>query len=91
MQFFVEYFALDLLMDNDGSCVGVIALCLEDGTLHRFRAHQTILATGVSNNLLSHGVSVYSSPYFFVLELSLQSVLQAGLFFLPLCSRVRRQ
>ncbi|XP_078430435.1 succinate dehydrogenase 1-1 [Wolffia australiana] len=45
-QFFVEYFALDLLMDNDGTCVGVIALNMEDGTLHRFRAANTILATG---------------------------------------------
>lgn len=34
--FFIEYFALDLLMDK-GRCVGVIALCLEDGTIHRFR------------------------------------------------------
>jgi succinate dehydrogenase/fumarate reductase flavoprotein subunit len=41
----VEYFALDLLMNGD-TCVGVIALCLEDGTIHRFRAHHTILATG---------------------------------------------
>lgn len=47
VQFFVEYFALDLIMDpNDGTCRGVIALCLEDGTLHRFAAHETILATG---------------------------------------------
>jgi succinate dehydrogenase / fumarate reductase flavoprotein subunit len=45
-EFFVEYFALDLLMDDDGTCVGVVALCLEDGTIHRFRAHQTVLATG---------------------------------------------
>ncbi|KAJ6919427.1 succinate dehydrogenase [Populus alba x Populus x berolinensis] len=45
-QFFVEYFALDLLMNNDGSCQGVIALNMEDGTLHRFRAASTILATG---------------------------------------------
>lgn len=44
-QFFVEYFALDLLMDN-GECKGVIAMCLEDGSLHRFRAHNTVLATG---------------------------------------------
>jgi succinate dehydrogenase (ubiquinone) flavoprotein subunit len=44
-RFFVEYFALDLLMEN-GECRGVIALCLEDGTIHRFRAHKTILATG---------------------------------------------
>ena len=46
VKFFVEYFALDLIMDADGACVGVMALCLEDGTLHRFRSHQTILATG---------------------------------------------
>ncbi|KAB1226308.1 Succinate dehydrogenase [ubiquinone] flavoprotein subunit 1, mitochondrial [Morella rubra] len=45
-QFFVEYFALDLLMNSDGSCQGVIALNMEDGTLHRFRAGSTILATG---------------------------------------------
>ncbi|KAI8473757.1 MAG: succinate dehydrogenase subunit A [Monoraphidium minutum] len=47
IQFFVEYFALDLIMDPvDGSCIGVIALCMEDGTLHRFQAHNTVLATG---------------------------------------------
>jgi succinate dehydrogenase (ubiquinone) flavoprotein subunit len=46
VKFFVEYFALDLIMNDAGECVGVIALCLEDGTLHRFRSHQTILATG---------------------------------------------
>ncbi|XP_020217301.1 succinate dehydrogenase [ubiquinone] flavoprotein subunit, mitochondrial [Cajanus cajan] len=45
-QFFVEYFALDLLMNSDGSCQGVIALNMEDGTLHRFQAASTILATG---------------------------------------------
>ena len=44
-EFFIEYFALDLIME-DGACRGVIALSLEDGTLHRFRAHKTILATG---------------------------------------------
>ncbi len=45
-EFFIEYFAIDLLMDSDGKCRGVIALCLEDGTIHRFKAHQTVLATG---------------------------------------------
>src|SRR3954447_4724411 len=40
-----RYFALDLLME-DGACVGVIAYNQEDGTLHRFRAHKTVLATG---------------------------------------------
>uniref|UniRef100_A0A0W0G5C3 Putative SDHA, succinate dehydrogenase subunit n=1 Tax=Moniliophthora roreri TaxID=221103 RepID=A0A0W0G5C3_MONRR len=43
--FFIEFFALDLIM-QDGECLGVIALNMEDGTLHRFRAHKTILATG---------------------------------------------
>ncbi|MBW4331180.1 succinate dehydrogenase flavoprotein subunit [Stakelama sp. CBK3Z-3] len=43
--FFVEYFALDLIMEN-GRCRGVIALCLEDGSIHRFRAHSVVLATG---------------------------------------------
>ena len=43
--FYVEYFALDLIMEN-GVCRGVIALCMEDGSLHRFRAHQVVLATG---------------------------------------------
>lgn len=45
-EFFVEYFALDLLMDDEGVCRGVIALSMEDGTLHSFRAKRTILATG---------------------------------------------
>ncbi|MFX8644995.1 FAD-binding protein, partial [Acinetobacter baumannii] len=45
-QFFVEYFAIDLIRDQDGGVGGVIALCLEDGTLHRFRSKKTVLATG---------------------------------------------
>ncbi len=44
-QFFIEYFALDLIMQN-GVCVGVIALSLVDGTIHRFKAHLVVLATG---------------------------------------------
>jgi len=44
-EFFIEYFALDLLMHN-GKCHGVTAWNLQDGTIHRFRAHITILATG---------------------------------------------
>jgi succinate dehydrogenase flavoprotein subunit len=44
-EFFVEYFVIDLIMDN-GRCRGVIALNLDDGTIHRFRANMTILATG---------------------------------------------
>jgi succinate dehydrogenase / fumarate reductase, flavoprotein subunit len=45
-EFFVEYFAIDLIMDQDGACRGVVALCLDDGTVHRFRAKKTIIATG---------------------------------------------
>ena len=44
--FFLEYIALDLLMDEDGACRGMLAWNLEDGALHRFRAHRTVLATG---------------------------------------------
>jgi succinate dehydrogenase / fumarate reductase flavoprotein subunit len=46
VEFFVEYFALDLIMDDEGTCRGVMAWCLEDGTIHRFRAQKTVLATG---------------------------------------------
>ena len=45
-EFFIEYFALDLIMSDEGVCVGVMAWNLDDGTIHRFRAHQVILATG---------------------------------------------
>jgi len=45
-EFFIEYFAIDLIMDEDGACRGIIALKMDDGTLHRFRSHRTILATG---------------------------------------------
>ncbi len=43
--FFVEFFAIDLIME-DGACRGIVAMDLEHGQLHRFRAHQVILATG---------------------------------------------
>ncbi|MGE0384707.1 MAG: succinate dehydrogenase flavoprotein subunit [Gammaproteobacteria bacterium] len=45
-EFFIEYFAIDLVMDADGTCRGVLAWKLDDGTLHLFRAHATVLATG---------------------------------------------
>jgi succinate dehydrogenase / fumarate reductase, flavoprotein subunit len=45
-EFFSEYFALDLVMDDEGACRGVMAWCLEDGSIHRFRAHMVVLATG---------------------------------------------
>ncbi len=43
--FYIEYFALDLIMEN-GQCRGVIALCMDDGSIHRFRTHNVVLATG---------------------------------------------
>ena len=45
-EFFIEYFAIDLIMDSDGACRGVMAWNLADGTMHRFLAHQTVMATG---------------------------------------------
>jgi succinate dehydrogenase / fumarate reductase flavoprotein subunit len=45
-EFFIEYFAIDLMMDEEGRCVGVIALKLDDGSVHRFRSSMTIMATG---------------------------------------------
>ena len=43
--FFIEYFAIDLIM-NEGRCVGVIAMCMDDGSIHRFRSQNVVLATG---------------------------------------------
>ena len=45
-EFFIEYFALDLIMDEEGACRGVLALDMSEGTLHLFRGHGTVLATG---------------------------------------------
>ena len=53
--FFIEYFVIDLILDEEGCCQGVIAWNLDDGSLHRFQAHMTILATG------GYGRTYYSS------------------------------
>ncbi|KAF0227532.1 MAG: succinate dehydrogenase flavoprotein [Beijerinckiaceae bacterium] len=45
-EFFIEYFALDLIMSETGECQGVIAWKLDDGTIHRFRSKLVVLATG---------------------------------------------
>ncbi|MEP5887324.1 MAG: succinate dehydrogenase flavoprotein subunit, partial [Anderseniella sp.] len=45
-EFFIEYFAIDLIMSDDGVCTGVVAWNLEDGTVHRFAAKTVVLATG---------------------------------------------
>lgn len=44
--YFIEYFALDLIMNDAGDCVGVMAFNMEDGTFHRFHTNNTVLATG---------------------------------------------
>jgi succinate dehydrogenase flavoprotein subunit len=46
VEFFVEYYALDLIMDEEGVCRGVMAWCLDDGSIHRFRAGLVVFATG---------------------------------------------
>ena len=46
VEFYIEYFVLDLISDDQGNCIGVVTWCLEDGSIHRFLSHQTILATG---------------------------------------------
>tara|TARA_R110002050_G_scaffold118195_2_gene235452 strand:+ start:71008 stop:72798 length:1791 start_codon:yes stop_codon:yes gene_type:complete len=53
-EFFVEYFALDLIFDDEGKCCGVMTWNLEDGTIHRFQAHMVVLATG------GHGRTFFS-------------------------------
>lgn len=45
-KFFIEYFALDLLMDDNGKCCGIVSLCLEDGSIHVFHSHMVVIATG---------------------------------------------
>jgi len=45
-RFYIEYFALDLIFDSDGACCGVLALDMNEGEMHLFRAHAVVLATG---------------------------------------------
>ncbi|MBB4100319.1 succinate dehydrogenase / fumarate reductase flavoprotein subunit [Sphingomonas kyeonggiensis] len=57
--FYVEYFALDLIME-DGACRGVIALCMEDGSIHRFRSHAVVLATGGGGRVYQSATSAHT-------------------------------
>jgi succinate dehydrogenase / fumarate reductase flavoprotein subunit len=57
--FFIEYFAIDLIMEN-GVCRGVIALCMDDGSIHRFRSHAVVLATGGSGRCYFSATSAHS-------------------------------
>ena len=59
VEFYIEYFVIDLLMDKDGKCNGVIAWCLEDGSIHRFLSHQTIIATGGFGRSYSSSTSAH--------------------------------
>ena len=58
-EFFIEYFALDLIMKN-GECKGIIAWNLTDGTIHRFRAHTTIIATGGYGKVYQSATSAHT-------------------------------
>jgi succinate dehydrogenase / fumarate reductase flavoprotein subunit len=57
--FYIEYFALDLIME-DGACRGVIALCMEDGSIHRFRSHAVVLATGGGGRIYASATSAHT-------------------------------
>ncbi|WP_287459539.1 succinate dehydrogenase flavoprotein subunit [Sphingomonas sp.] len=57
--FYVEYFALDLIMEN-GACRGVVALCMETGAIHRFRAHAAVLATGGGGRVYQSATSAHT-------------------------------
>ena len=57
--FYIEYFALDLIMEN-GVCRGVIALCMEDGSVHRFRSHAVVLATGGGGRVYQSATSAHT-------------------------------
>jgi succinate dehydrogenase / fumarate reductase flavoprotein subunit len=58
-EFYIEYFALDLIME-DGACRGVMAWNLDDGTIHRFRAKQVILATGGGGRIYFSATSAHT-------------------------------
>ncbi|HEY4556070.1 MAG TPA: succinate dehydrogenase flavoprotein subunit [Lysobacter sp.] len=60
-QFFIEYFALDLIMDASGACRGVLALDMAEGTLHLFRAQGTVLATGGYGRAYFSATSAHTS------------------------------
>lgn len=60
VNFFDEYFALDLIMGDDGACHGVVAWNLDDGTIHRFRGHLTVLATGGYGRVYKSATAAHS-------------------------------
>ena len=60
VDFFIEYFALDLIMEN-GACRGVVALSMDDGSIHRFRAQAVVLATGGYGRAYFSATSAHTS------------------------------
>jgi len=58
--FYIEYFAIDLIMVN-GECKGVIAINMDDGSIHRFKSHQTVLATGGYGRCYFSATSAHTS------------------------------
>jgi len=59
-KFFIEYFAMDLIMDEDGACRGIMAWNLEDGTIHRFRSHIVVMATGGMGRMYQSTTSAHT-------------------------------
>ncbi len=59
-EFYIEYFAIDLLMSDDGQCRGVVAWCLEDGSIHVFNAKTTVLATGGYGRAYANATSAHT-------------------------------
>ena len=60
VKFFIEYVVLDILMSKNGSCAGVLAWCLEDGSLHIFKSHITLMATGGWGRAYISATSAYT-------------------------------
>ncbi len=83
-EFFIEYFALDLIMDDDGTCRGVVAWDLADGTLHVFRAHQTVLATGGYGRAFFSATSAHTCTGDGIEQLIYELKYNVDLLFLPL-------
>jgi len=61
VSFFDEFFALDLIMDGEGACRGLVAWNLDDGSMHRFRAHVTVVATGGYGRVYFHTTAAHTS------------------------------
>ena len=61
-EFYIEYFALDLIMSDDGRCTGIMAWKLDDGTMHRFNAKLVVLATGGAGRAYFSCTSAHTWP-----------------------------